>query len=74
MVSTEEVRRRIETGVAGARAEVVDTTGAGDHFEVRVTAPAFAGLGLVDQHRLVYEALGDLMQTIHALSLRTNSS
>jgi stress-induced morphogen len=74
MVSTEEVRRRIETGVAGSRAEVVDTTGAGDHFDVRVTAPAFAGLGLVDQHRLVYEALGDLMQTIHALSLRTNAS
>ena len=74
MVSTEEVRRRIETGVVGARAEVVDTTGAGDHFDVRVTASAFAGLGLVDQHRLVYEALGDLMQTIHALSLRTNAS
>jgi stress-induced morphogen len=74
MVSTEEVRRRIETGVAGARAEVVDTTGAGDHFDVRVMATAFAGLGLVEQHRLVYEALGDLMQTIHALSLRTSAA
>ena len=39
MVSTDEVRRRIEAGVSGAYAEVVDTTGAGDHFEVRVTAP-----------------------------------
>lgn len=74
MVSTEEVRRRIEGGIAGARVEVVDTTGAGDHFDVRVTAPAFAGLGLLDQHRLVYEALGDLMQAIHALSLRTGAS
>jgi stress-induced morphogen len=71
MVSIEEVRSRIERGVAGARVEVMDTTGAGDHFDVRVVAPAFTGLGLVDQHRLVYEALGDLMQTIHALSLRT---
>ena len=74
MVSTEEVRRRIEAGVAGARVEVVDTTGAGDHFEARVTASAFVGLGLVDQHRLVYEALGELMQDIHALSLRTSAS
>jgi stress-induced morphogen len=74
MVSTEEVRRRIEAGVVGARAEVVDTTGAGDHFEVRVTAPAFATLGLLEQHRLVYEALGDLMQTIHALSLQTSAT
>jgi stress-induced morphogen len=73
MVSTEEVRRRIEAGVVGARAEVVDTTGAGDHFEVRVTAPAFAGLGLVEQHRLVYAALGDLMQAVHALSLHTRA-
>ena len=74
MVSTEDVRRRIESGVEGAQAEVADTTGAGDHFEVRVKAPAFAGLGLVEQHRLVYEALGDLMQAIHALSLRTSAS
>ena len=74
MVSTEEVRRRIEDGVAGARAEVVDTTGAGDHFDVQVTSTAFSGLGLLEQHRLVYDALGDLMQTIHALSLRTSAS
>ena len=74
MVSTEEVRRRIEDGVAGARAEVVDTTGAGDHFDVQVISTAFSGLGLLEQHRLVYDALGDLMQTIHALSLRTSAS
>ena len=74
MVSTEEVRRRIEGGVTGARAEVVDTTGAGDHFDVQVKATAFGGLGLLEQHRLVYEALGDLMQTIHALSLKTSAS
>ena len=73
MVSTEEVRRRIETGVAGSQVEVVDTTGAGDHFDVRVTSTAFSGLGLLEQHRLVYEALGDLMQTIHALSLKTSA-
>jgi stress-induced morphogen len=74
MVSTEEVRRRIETGVAGSRVEVVDTTGAGDHFDVRVTSAAFGGLGLLEQHRLVYESLGDLMQTIHALQLKTSAS
>jgi stress-induced morphogen len=73
MVSTEEVRRRIEQNLAGARVEVVDSTGAGDHFDVTVTAPAFAGLGLVEQHRLVYGALGDLMQAIHALALRTSA-
>jgi stress-induced morphogen len=74
MVSTGTVRDRILRALAGARVEVVDTTGAGDHFEVSVAAPAFASLGLVDQHRLVYDALGDLMESIHALSLRTSAS
>ena len=73
MVSTEEVRRRIETGVAGSRVEVVDTNGAGDHFDVHVTSAAFSGLGLLEQHRLVYEALGDLMPSIHALALKTSA-
>ena len=44
MVSPEEVRRRIEAGIDGARAQVVDTTGAGDHFDVRVTAAAFCAV------------------------------
>lgn len=74
MVSTDEVRRRIEVALAGARVDVVDTTGEGDHFEVRVATAGFAGLGLVEQHRLVYDALGDLMGAIHALSLRTSAA
>ena len=57
-----------------AELAVEDRTGTGDHFQVVVSDARFAGLSLVDQHRLVYEALGDLMQTIHALSLRTNAS
>jgi stress-induced morphogen len=50
---------------------VADTTGEGDHFDVRVRAPEFSGKSLVDQHRMVYDALGELMSSIHALSLRT---
>ena len=71
MVSTDEIRRRIEHALPGARVDVADSTGAGDHFEVQVVAPAFAGKGLVEQHQLVYGALGALMTDIHALSLRT---
>jgi stress-induced morphogen len=74
MVSPDDIRRRIETALPGARVEVADTTGAGDHFEVQVAAPGFAGKGLVEQHQLVYGALGTLMQEIHALSLRTSAS
>lgn len=73
MVSQDEIRRRIEAALPGASVTVDDTTGAGDHFEVRVSAPVFAGKALVEQHRLVYDALGTLMREVHALSLRTQA-
>jgi stress-induced morphogen len=71
MTTTDEIRRAIDAALPGARTEVVDTTGAGDHFDVSVRADAFAGKTLVEQHQLVYRALGGLMPRIHALSLRT---
>jgi stress-induced morphogen len=71
MTTPEEIRRAIEASLPGARAEVADATGAGDHFDVTVKAAAFTGKTLVEQHQLVYQALGGLMPRIHALSLRT---
>ena len=73
MVSPDEIRRRIEAALPGARVAVTDSTGAGDHFDVEVAAADFAGKGLVEQHRLVYGALRGLMRDIHALSLRTHA-
>ena len=54
---------------------VVDRTGAGDHFHVTVVSSRFAGLGLVDQHRLVYDALSEPLAdgTIHELRITTRS-
>ncbi len=53
--------------------EVVDRTGGGDHFQVTVAAPRFEGLSLVEQHRLVYDALADPLAdgTIHELRIKT---
>jgi BolA family transcriptional regulator, general stress-responsive regulator len=40
------------------------------HFSVRIVSKRFAGLGTLPRHRLVYEAVGDLMATdVHALSI-----
>ena len=71
MPTPDEIRALIEQSLPGARVQVADTTGAGDHFDVQVRAAAFAGKSLVEQHQLVYGALGSLMAQIHALSLRT---
>jgi len=44
-------------------------TGLG-YFAVKIGSPAFTGKSLVECHRLVYEALGNMMQTdIHALRI-----
>ena len=55
---------------------VVDRTGTGDHFQVTVASPRFGGLGLVDQHRLVYDALAEPLAdgTIHELRIRTRGA
>ena len=74
MPTTDELKQRIEASIAGARAEVVDLNGGGDHFRAVVTAPAFAELSRIEQHRLVYAVFGaDIGGPIHALSLVTRA-
>lgn len=42
----------------------------GSHFAVKLVSAKFAGLNRVARHRLVYAALGDLMQDrVHALAV-----
>ena len=74
MPSAEDIRRRIETSIPGASAEVEDYTGGGDHFRATVTAAAFQGRSRVDQHRLVYDIFdAEIGGPIHALSLKTQT-
>ena len=57
----------LHAGHAGAR----DGRG---HFEVIIVADAFDGCSRIESHRLVYEALGQLMTTdIHALSIKASA-
>jgi len=72
---------RLETLLHGAfpdagEVAVVDRTGTGDHFHVTVASSRFEGLSLVDQHRLVYEALAEPLQdgTIHELRITTKGA
>jgi stress-induced morphogen len=56
--------------------QVEDRTGGGDHFQVTVASPAFNGLSLLDQHRLVNEALAEPLRdgTIHELRIKTKGT
>jgi len=54
----------LHAGHAGARS-------GGGHFAVTIVSPRFAGQSTVKRHRMIYDALGDMMrQEIHALSIR----
>jgi len=56
----------------GANIVVQDLRGDEDHFLVEITAAVFQGKTKLQQHRLVYAALGPtLKESIHALSLKT---
>ena len=71
MVSTDEIKQRIEAALPDCRAEV---TGDGQHFRAEVVSPAFDGLTRIQQHQLVNRVFGsELGGRIHALSLKTTT-
>ena len=75
-----EIRARLEAALAPESLKVEDEghmhighEGAKDgrgHFRVLVVSDQFQGKNLIARHRLIYQAMGDLMQTdIHALAI-----
>lgn len=74
MPSPDAIRSLLLASFPDARVEVTDLTGTKDHFQAVVVTTAFEGKTRVDQHRMVYAALGDLMNgPIHALALTTRT-
>ena len=69
MVLPDDVKTYIEQGLD---CEHVEVAGDGHHFEAVIVSPAFRGKSRVQQHQLVYRALGERMrEEIHALSMQT---
>lgn len=77
----ETIEARLRAALDPADLEVIDDShrhaghaGAADgrgHFTVIVVSERFRGLPVIRRHRLVYEAVGDLMTTdVHALSIQ----
>ncbi|KAB1196034.1 MULTISPECIES: BolA family protein [Haloferax] len=72
-----DIEELIESNVEDAEATVsrprsYDENHEDDHYAALVISPAFEGKSLVQQHQLVYDALGDHMTTdIHAMELKT---
>jgi len=80
----EEIVRRLQS-LSPTRLELEDESarhaghagaapGGNTHWRVRIESPVFAGKATVARHRMVYQALGELMQhPIHALAISARS-
>lgn len=72
MIEPEAVRALLLTAFPDGEIQVEDMTGTKDHFDARIVSGAFAGKSRIEQHQLVYAALGEAMRgPIHALALKT---
>ena len=73
-MATEPLQQLLQSAFPDAtELNVEDRTGGGDHFQVTVATPRFDGLPLLEQHRLVNDALAGPLQdgTIHELRIKT---
>ncbi|AHB48918.1 ATP-binding protein [Hyphomicrobium nitrativorans NL23] len=69
-----EIESLIKAKFPDATVEIQDLAGDGDHFAARVVTRAFKGKSRVQQHQMVYDALGGRMGgVLHALALTTQS-
>lgn len=67
-----EIERLIKDALPDAEVTIKDLAGDGDHYAAHVVSAAFAGKSRVQQHQLVYQALGGRMGgVLHALALTT---
>lgn len=71
-MSAGELEQMIRTALPDAQVEITDLRGDGDHYAAHVVSAAFKGLNRVQQHKMVYDALGGGMgDELHALALQT---
>jgi acid stress-induced BolA-like protein IbaG/YrbA len=75
VISPEEIKETLARALPVSLVETQDLTGGGDHWQVIIVSSAFEGKGLLEQHRIVNEALREPLadQRIHALTLKTYS-
>lgn len=77
----QQIRNRLESALHPKALDIIDESakhaghagaaGGGGHFIVNIVSDAFDGQSLIQRHRMVYDALGDMMHSeIHALSIQ----
>jgi stress-induced morphogen len=71
-MSASEIERLIKESLPDAEVRIEDLAGDGDHYRAHITSEAFRGKSRLQQHQIVYQALGTRMGgELHALALST---
>ncbi len=67
-----DIEKMIKTRFPDAEIQLKDLAGDNDHWAAHVVSAAFKGKSRVQQHQMVYDALGGRMgDVLHALQLTT---
>lgn len=72
-IEANTIEKMIIEGIPDAAVRIEDLRGDGDHYAAYVTSAAFDGKSRVEQHKMVYDALKDIMDgELHSLALQTS--
>ena len=71
-IAAQDIERLIKESFPDALVSIDDLAGDGDHYAATVVSEAFRGKSRVEQHKMVYDALGgQIGAELHALSVTT---
>ena len=71
-MTEQQIKKFIEDALPDCRVVIEDLKGDGDHYSATVISKSFSGKSRVEQHKMVYDALGGKMgNELHALKLKT---
>ena len=71
-LKVEEIKTLIKKAIPDAEINIVDTAGDENHYSATIKSKIFSGKTKIEQHKMVYKALGDKMgNELHALALNT---
>jgi stress-induced morphogen len=75
VIQPDEINALVQAAIPDAEVSAEDFTGTGDHFQVTVISSVFQGKTLIDQHRLVQQALKAALDDgrLHAVQIKTSA-
>jgi len=71
-LKAEEIKILIKKAIPDAEIDIIDTAGDENHYSATIKSKNFSGKSKIEQHKMVYKAIGDKMgNELHALALNT---